>query len=97
MPVEQLPRQIFRASQTFSRGRLDLHVHDQVELALTGLGHIGAVTTHRFAYRTLDAGTGALILFGAVQATMILASFIEGHRPQVVEWIGMSGAFGGLV
>jgi drug/metabolite transporter (DMT)-like permease len=50
-----------------------------------------------FAYLTLDAGTGALILFGAVQATMILAGFIEGHRPHTFEWIGLVSAFGGLV
>jgi drug/metabolite transporter (DMT)-like permease len=50
-----------------------------------------------FAYLTLDAGTGALILFGAVQATMILAGFIEGHRPHVLEWVGLVGAFAGLV
>lgn len=50
-----------------------------------------------FAYLSLDAGTGALILFGSVQATMILASFIQGHRPHLLEWIGMISAFGGLV
>jgi drug/metabolite transporter (DMT)-like permease len=50
-----------------------------------------------FAYLSLDAGTGALILFGSVQATMILAGFIQGHRPHLLEWIGMISAFGGLV
>ena len=50
-----------------------------------------------FAYLTIDAGTGALILFGAVQATMILAGFIEGHRPHTLEWVGLVSAFGGLV
>jgi len=50
-----------------------------------------------FAYRTLDAGTGALILFGSVQATMIFAGFIEGHRPEALEWIGMICAFCGLI
>jgi drug/metabolite transporter (DMT)-like permease len=50
-----------------------------------------------FAYLTLDAGTGALILFGSVQATMILAGFIEGHRPQALEWIGMLCASCGLI
>jgi len=50
-----------------------------------------------FAYLTLDAGTGALILFGAVQATMILAGFFEGQRPRALEWVGLIGAFGGLV
>jgi drug/metabolite transporter (DMT)-like permease len=50
-----------------------------------------------FAYLTLDAGTGALILFGAVQVTMILAGFLEGDRPHALEWVGLLGAFGGLV
>jgi drug/metabolite transporter (DMT)-like permease len=49
-----------------------------------------------FAYLTLDAGAGALILFGAVQVTMILAGFIEGHRPHALEWLGLISAFGGL-
>jgi drug/metabolite transporter (DMT)-like permease len=50
-----------------------------------------------FAYLTLDAGTGALILFGAVQVTMIVIGFIEGHRPHALEWLGLISAFGGLV
>jgi len=49
-----------------------------------------------FAYLTLDVGTGALILFGAVQATMIAASFVEGHRPHALEWVGLVSAFVGL-
>lgn len=50
-----------------------------------------------FAYLTLDAGTGALILFGAVQATMILVGLKEGQRPHPLEWLGLVTAFGGLV
>src|SRR6266446_1189942 len=33
-----------------------------------------------FAYVSLPAGTGALLLFGAVQATMILWGFHKGER-----------------
>jgi drug/metabolite transporter (DMT)-like permease len=50
-----------------------------------------------FAYVSLDAGIGALILFGAVQTTMLVAGFIEGHRPRAIEWLGLLTAFGGLV
>ena len=50
-----------------------------------------------FAYITLDAGTGVLVLFGAVQVTMILAGFIKGHRLHALEWIGLISAFGGLI
>lgn len=50
-----------------------------------------------FAYITLDTGTGALILFGAVQIMMIFLSLISGHRLQLPEWIGLALAFAGLV
>ncbi|HTN44424.1 MAG TPA: DMT family transporter [Nitrospiria bacterium] len=50
-----------------------------------------------FAYIGLSAGTGALILFGAVQATMILAALRSGERPHQLEWAGLILAIGGLV
>jgi drug/metabolite transporter (DMT)-like permease len=50
-----------------------------------------------FAYLTLGAGTGALILFAAVQATMILAGLWSGERPTWVQWAGLALALGGLV
>lgn len=50
-----------------------------------------------FAYVTLDTGTGALILFGSVQITMILLSLISGNRLHITEWGGVSLAFIGFV
>ena len=50
-----------------------------------------------FAYVTLSAGTGALILFGAVQLTMILAGLRAGERPSPLEWSGLALAVSGLV
>ena len=49
------------------------------------------------AYLSLTAGTGALILFGTVQVTMILAALRSGERPQLLEWLGVLLALGGLV
>lgn len=49
-----------------------------------------------FAYLDLRTGTGALILFGSVQAAMILAAFWAGDRPDVRESAGMLLALGGL-
>jgi drug/metabolite transporter (DMT)-like permease len=49
------------------------------------------------AYVSLTAGTGALLLFGAVQATMLLASVGGGERPHAVQWIGVALALAGLV
>lgn len=50
-----------------------------------------------FAYLGLTTGTGALILFGSVQMTMIGVSLFKGERPGILEWLGLSLAFGGLV
>jgi drug/metabolite transporter (DMT)-like permease len=53
--------------------------------------------TFSFAYLSLSAGTGALILFGSVQVTMLLVALQRGERPQIMEWIGLWLALGGLV
>jgi drug/metabolite transporter (DMT)-like permease len=50
-----------------------------------------------FAYLSLDAGIGALFLFGAVQITMILVGISEGKHPSALEWLGLLMAFGGLI
>jgi drug/metabolite transporter (DMT)-like permease len=50
-----------------------------------------------FAYISLTTGTGALILFGTVQATMIAAALRAGERPRILEWSGIFLAFGGLI
>lgn len=48
------------------------------------------------AYVALDAGLGALILFGTVQVTMFGGSLLGGERPPVLRWVGAALAFGGL-
>jgi drug/metabolite transporter (DMT)-like permease len=50
-----------------------------------------------FAYKTLSAGTGALLLFGAVQATMILWGFRKGERLDPIQIAGLLVAVAGLV
>jgi drug/metabolite transporter (DMT)-like permease len=50
-----------------------------------------------FAYNTLSAGTGALLLFGAVQATMILWGFGKGERLRAVQILGLLVALAGLI
>ncbi|WP_310733215.1 DMT family transporter [Colwellia sp. MB02u-10] len=49
-----------------------------------------------YGYISLDTGTGALILFGAVQITMIITSVISGNKLHISEWLGLSIAFGGF-
>ncbi|SBS29220.1 putative inner membrane transporter yiJE [Marinomonas aquimarina] len=50
-----------------------------------------------YAYLLLETGTGALILFGMVQITMVLASLIKGQRLAKLEWLGITIAFTGFV
>jgi drug/metabolite transporter (DMT)-like permease len=49
-----------------------------------------------YAYLSLDAGTGALILFGCVQLTMFAVSVAGGSPPRMTEWIGLAVALTGL-
>lgn len=50
-----------------------------------------------FAYLGLTAATGALILFGCVQFTMVATSIVRGERPSAMEWIGLIVAICGLI
>lgn len=50
-----------------------------------------------YAYTNLSTGTGALILFGSVQATMLSVALRSGERPHALEWSGLLLALGGLV
>lgn len=53
--------------------------------------------TFSYAYVSLNAGTGALVLFAAVQMTMLSIGFASGERPRRAEWAGVAVAMGGLV
>ena len=48
------------------------------------------------AYTALDAGLGALILFGVVQITMFAGGLLAGEATPPRRWIGAALAFAGL-
>jgi drug/metabolite transporter (DMT)-like permease len=54
-------------------------------------------TAFSFAYLSLETATGALILFGAVQITMVIADVIKGNKLHWSEWSGLAIAFAGLL
>lgn len=93
------------ASPRVSKG--DTHKSLESPSLMRGLLHFGSwpsafflfayAICFSFAYLGLTAGTGALILFGAVQMTMIAAAIFKGERPPVLEWLGLAAAIGGLV
>jgi drug/metabolite transporter (DMT)-like permease len=50
-----------------------------------------------FAYLSLSAGTGALLLFGAVQLTMFAVALRSGEHFPIQSWAGLALALFGLV
>lgn len=50
-----------------------------------------------FAYRSMSTGAGALVLFGAVQATMLIGGFMTGERMSATQSAGFVAAMIGLV
>ena len=68
----------------------------------SGATLIGAVSLTLYmlgfslAYRSLDAGLGALILFGGVQVTMFAGAVIGGASVPVLRWVGAAVALAGL-
>lgn len=55
------------------------------------------VALFSFAYVSLAAGTGALILFGTVQLTMLGVGLLRGERFAPAGWLGLVLAMAGLV
>lgn len=49
-----------------------------------------------YAYRELSAGTGALLLFGTVQVTMIGTGLLKGERLRALQTLGLLLALAGL-
>lgn len=55
------------------------------------------MSSFSFAYISLPVATGALLLFGATQATMISYGLWTGERLRMRQVVGLAIAFGGLV
>lgn len=64
---------------------------------LSAFALVGYAAGFSFAYVSLPAATGALLLFGAVQATMIGHGIWVGERLERLQFVGLVLAFGGLV
>ena len=64
---------------------------------LSALALFAYVAGFSFAYMSLSAGTGALLLFGAVQATMITWALRSGERLNLLQRLGVLVALAGLV
>jgi len=49
------------------------------------------------SYRLVPVGVGALLLFAAVQLTMLVAGMRTGERPRALEWAGHALSIAGVV
>lgn len=63
----------------------------------SGTALAGYAVGFTLAYTRIGAGVGALLLFAAVQVTMILNGLVRGERPYVRDWIGFALAMTGLL
>jgi drug/metabolite transporter (DMT)-like permease len=64
---------------------------------ISALELIGYAATFSVAYTALTAGTGALLLFGAVQVVMIAAGYRAGERINRAVATGWLAAVGGII
>ncbi len=83
-----------------SRRRPDVAAADHQSVEgnwLSALALFAYAAGFSFAYLSLSAGTGALLLFAAVQATMILGAWRNGERLRIPQMAGLAVAFTGLV
>ncbi len=63
----------------------------------SALSLAGYAVAFTLAYTRIGAGVGALLLFGAVQITMIGVGVAKGERPLRRDWLGLALAMAGLV
>ncbi|WP_376695138.1 DMT family transporter [Wenzhouxiangella sp. EGI_FJ10305] len=63
----------------------------------SALALFGYAIAFSLAYRSLTAATGALLLFGAVQVTMVSWGLVRGERLSVLQWLGVLLALAGLI
>ena len=62
-----------------------------------GLALVGYAVAFSLAYLSLDAGVGALLLFGSVQVTMFAVGWRRGERLTCKQALGVAAAVGGLL
>jgi drug/metabolite transporter (DMT)-like permease len=62
----------------------------------SALALAGYAVAFTIAYTRIGAGVGALLLFGAVQVTMIATGLARGERPLGRDWVGLMLAASGL-
>lgn len=85
-----------KAKTTNTKNKATTHINNKQGRWLPAFFLFIYAGAFSFGYISLDTGTGALILFGSVQVTMIVADIIKGKKLVLIEWLGLFLAFIGL-
>ncbi|MDC8831157.1 DMT family transporter [Alteromonas sp. chi3] len=76
-----------------SSDKLTIAAHGNVKSAIALFVYAAGFS---FAYISMTTGAGALLLFGAVQLTMISWGLVKGERMTLLQWAGFTLAIGGV-
>ena len=77
--------------------RRDVHLIGKAFDPAAALGLLVYMLGFSVSYINLEAGIGALILFGGVQITMFLGAVLSDKKPLFFEWLGAAVAFSGII
>ncbi|MCZ6619408.1 MAG: DMT family transporter [Gammaproteobacteria bacterium] len=64
---------------------------------VSGFALFAYAAAFSLAYVSLSTGIGALILFGSVQITMVVAALKSGETFGLAQWLGSAASMGGLI
>lgn len=78
------------------RGQMSYRFFTDKHSWWSGISLFGYAVCFSYAYTQLSTGTGALILFGMVQLTLVVFHVISGNRLSVKEMLGIGGALSGF-
>ncbi|HVI82940.1 MAG TPA: DMT family transporter [Chthoniobacterales bacterium] len=102
MRARLMAGRVLPSPRSSPKGRGPFNLREKVEMRdagdwISALALFVYAAAFSFAYNTLSAGTGALLLFGAVQATMILWALRKGEQLDSFQTVGLVAALIGLV
>lgn len=96
-----LPIILFRRRQSVSNARREISPDGLLTARMLRIFPALALFSYAIffslAYVQLTAGTGALLLFGSVQVTMLGIYLLRGNRVGLFAWLGLATSFAGLV
>ncbi|MCG9577091.1 DMT family transporter [Vibrio tubiashii] len=79
------------------RGQMSYRFFTDKHSWWSGISLFGYAVCFSYAYTQLSTGTGALILFGMVQLTLVVFHVVSGNRLSAKEMLGIGVALSGFI